>query len=67
MIYWYSFFILSLRLLQFQTDQPCCHKIHILRTSKTMFEEILPVKQIILSPLIPYFQQKLAVNCAGNL
>lgn len=32
-----------------------------------MFEETLPVKQIILSPLIPYFQWKLTVNWAGSL
>lgn len=42
-------------------------KNHILRTSKAMFEEILPVKWMILSALIPYFQWKLTVNWAGNL
>lgn len=56
MIFGRAFFILLLKLLQFQTDQPCCQKIHILRTSKIIFEETLPVKQIILSPLITYFQ-----------
>lgn len=32
-----------------------------------MFEETLPVKWMILSALIPYFQWKLTVNWAGNL
>lgn len=51
--YFYSF---TERLLQLQTEQPHCPKIFIIRTSMTMFEEILPVKKTILSSLTPYFQ-----------